>query len=88
VVAEGVETSTLVGELVAALVIAVVVVGAAVVVARTGPRWAFAAAAAWGLAWIAVGRLTDEPASTLVGVVAAIAAVAVLGLTARAAARR
>ena len=35
-VAEGVETSALVGELVAALVIAVVVVVAAVVVARTG----------------------------------------------------
>jgi hypothetical protein len=86
-VADGVETSTLVGELVAALVIAVVVAVAAVVVARTGPRWTFAAAAAWGLAWIAVGRLTDEPASTLVGVAAAVAAVAVLGLTARAAAR-
>jgi hypothetical protein len=86
-VAEGVETSTLVGELVAVLVIGVVVVVAAVVVARTGPRWSVAAAAAWGLAWIAVGRLADEPPSTLVGVVAAIAAVAVLGLTARAAVR-
>jgi hypothetical protein len=69
------------------LVIGVVVVVAAVVVARTGPRWSVAAAAAWGLAWIAVGRLADEPPSTLVGVVAAIAAVAVLGLTARAAVR-
>jgi hypothetical protein len=83
----GVEPSQLVGELVAVLVIAVVVVVAGVVVARTGPRWTFAAAAAWGLAWIAVGRLTDEPASTLVGIAAAIAAAAVLGLTARAAAR-
>jgi hypothetical protein len=86
-VAEGVDTSALVGELLAALVIAVVVVVTAVVVARTGPRWSVAAAVAWGLAWIAVGRLTDEPASTLVGIVAAIAAVAVLGLTARAALR-
>lgn len=86
-VEEGVEPSQLVGELVAVLVIAVVVVVAGVVVDRTGPRWTFAAAAVWGLAWIAVGRLTDEPASTLVGIAAAIAAAAVLGLTARAAAR-
>ena len=82
-VADGVETSATVGELLAALVIAVVVGVAALVVSRTGPRWSFAAAVAWGLGWIAVGRLTDEPASTLVGVVAAVAAVAVLGLTAR-----
>jgi len=87
-VADGVEPSATSGALVAAAVIAVVVAVAAVVVARTGPRWTFAAAAAWGLAWIAVGRLTDEPASTLVGVVAALAAVAVLGITGRAAVRR
>lgn len=31
-------------------------------------RWAVAAAMAWGVAWIAYGRLGDEPASTLVGV--------------------
>lgn len=86
-VADGVETSSLVGKLVAALVIAVVVVVAGVVVARTGPRWSFTAAAVWGLAWIAVGRLTDEPASTVVGVVAAVAAAAVVGLTVRAAVR-
>ena len=51
-VAEGVETSTLVGELVAALVIAVVVVVAGVV-ARTGPRGASHAAT--------VGRLERGP---------------------------
>ena len=85
-VEEGVETSTLVGEVVAAAVIVVVVGVVAVVVARTGARWTVAGAAAWGLAWIAVGRLTDEPASTLVGIVAAIAAAAVLAITARAAA--
>lgn len=33
--------------------------------------WGVAAAMAWGLGWIAVGRLTDEPASATVGVVAA-----------------
>jgi hypothetical protein len=36
----------------------------------------------WGLAWIAVARLTDEPASTVVGVTAIIATVAVVLVTA------
>ena len=35
----------------------------------------------WGLAWIAVARLTDEPASTVVGVTAIIATVAVVLVT-------
>ena len=35
----------------------------------------------WGLAWIAVARLTDEPASTVVGVTAIIAAAAVVLVT-------
>ena len=34
---------------------------------------------AWGLSWIAVGRLTDQPTSTLTGVAAAAAALIVLG---------
>lgn len=37
-----------------------------------------AAAMAWGLGWIAVGRLTGAPASTSVGVMAALSAAAVL----------
>lgn len=41
-------------------------------------RIAFAIALGWGLAWIAVGRLTVAPLSTPVGIVAGIAAVAVL----------
>lgn len=54
-----------------------------VVLARTlGARWTVAAASAWGLAWIAVGRLTDEPRSVLVGVVAIGAALVVLAVTA------
>lgn len=40
-----------------------------------GGRFAVAAAMAWGLSWIAIARLFDEPASTVVGI-AAIAAVA------------
>ncbi|WP_159603923.1 tryptophan-rich sensory protein [Agromyces humi] len=35
----------------------------------------------WGLAWIAVARLTDEPSSTVVGVTAIIATVAVVVVT-------
>lgn len=47
--------------------------------ARFGARLAIALASGWGLAWIAVGRLTDEPQDTAVGVVAVLAAVAVVG---------
>ena len=36
-----------------------------------------AAAAVWGLAWLAVGRFTDEPRSTLVGSGALVAAAAI-----------
>jgi hypothetical protein len=43
-----------------------------------GARWTVAAASAWGFAWIAVGRLADEPRSTLVGGVAVAAALVVL----------
>lgn len=62
--------------------IAVVVVAVAaaigVVLARTlGGRIGVALAMAWGLGWIAVGRLTNEPASSVVGVAAIIAAVVV-----------
>jgi hypothetical protein len=65
--------------------VAVVLVLAAVVAAvqgRVGGRWAVAAAAAWGLSWIAVGRATDEPRSVLLAVAAAAAAVLVVVATA------
>lgn len=45
-------------------------------------RWAIAVAAAWGLSWIAVGRLTDEPRSILVAIGAVVAALVVLLATA------
>lgn len=47
--------------------------------ARYGARLAVALASGWGLAWIAVGRLTDEPHDTTVGVVAIAATVVVVG---------
>lgn len=60
-------------------VLAVAAVIGALLALRVGARLAVAAAMAWGLAWIAVGRLTDEPGSTIVGI-GAIAAAAVIAL--------
>ena len=40
--------------------------------------WGVAAAMAWGLGWIALGRLTGAPASATVGVAAALSAAVVL----------
>jgi hypothetical protein len=65
----------------AAAAVAVLVVAAALgwwFGARLGGRWAVATAMAWGLAWIAWGRLTGDPSSALVGVAALAAAVVVL----------
>lgn len=45
---------------------------------RFGGRLAVGAAMVWGLAWIAAGRLADEPASVPVGVAAVAAALLVL----------
>lgn len=48
---------------------------------RFSGRWAVATAIAWGLGWVAWGRLAAEPTSIAVGVAAAVAAVVVLGAT-------
>ena len=50
---------------------------------RLGGRWAVAGAMAWGLGWIAWARLVAEPGSVVVGLAAAVAAVAVLLAAAR-----
>lgn len=62
-----------------ALIVVVTVVGAALLRLFSG-RFAVAAALAWGLGWIAIGRLGGEPADALVGIVAAICAVVVLAV--------
>lgn len=54
-----------------------------VLAVRLGGRWAVAAALSWGLAWIAVGRVTDEPESLVTAIAAVVAALVVLGMTAR-----
>ena len=72
------------GNQVAAVIVVLVAAALGVVFAvRFGGRWAVAAAMAWGLAWIAVGRLTDEPRSTATAVAAVLAAVIVLAAAAR-----
>lgn len=43
-----------------------------------GGRWAVAAAIAWGLGWLAHGRVSESPESTPVAVVATVAAVVVV----------
>ena len=47
-----------------------------------GGRWAVAAAMAWALCWVAVGRLTDGPRSVVTALAALLAAVAIAGVTA------
>lgn len=75
------------GVLADVLGVAVVAVAAGIGVLlarRLGGRWAVAAAIAWGLSWIAVGRLSDEPRSTPIAVAAVLGALVVLAGTFRA----
>ena len=75
-VAAGAPATGAVATLAALLVLAVAaLVGVGLAVLGRG-RLAPAAALGWGLAWIAVARATDAPASTLVALVAAAAALA------------
>ncbi|WP_216656531.1 tryptophan-rich sensory protein [Nocardioides marmotae] len=59
--------------------VVVLVAGAGVLAAwALGGRWAVAGAIAWGLGWLAYGRVAESPESTLVAVVAVVAAVVVV----------
>ncbi|SDS89883.1 hypothetical protein SAMN04488570_2981 [Nocardioides scoriae] len=78
-VASGVEPSRLVAEVAAVLVLAVVAALGVVLAGRLGARWSVAAASAWGLVWIAVGRTQASPASTPTAVAAVAAAVVTVG---------
>ncbi|WP_110181113.1 tryptophan-rich sensory protein [Nocardioides solisilvae] len=79
----GVTPSSPTADVLAAVVLAVVAALAAFYAWRIGARTvliaATAAAMAWGLAWIAVGRSTEAPESTLATVAAVVAAVVVAG---------
>ncbi len=82
-VASGVQPGPLVSDLAAVLVL-VVVAGLGLLFAhRLGGRYAVAAAMGWGLAWITVGRLTDEPPSLITGIAAAVVALLVLAAAVR-----
>lgn len=68
-------------EVAAALLALVAVVALSAWFVRVlGPRVAVAGATVWGLAWLAYGRLADEPESLLVGSAAVVAGVAVVGV--------
>ena len=68
----------------AAVVVLAAATGAGVLMARRlGARWAVAGAIGWGLAWVAVGRLADQPRSVVTGVAAVVGAAIVLLVTAR-----
>jgi hypothetical protein len=82
-VSSGVEPSTPVSELAAVAVLAVAAAVAVVLARRLGGRYAVALAIAWGLLWIAVGRATDEPRSSLTAWVAVAAAVVAVGSAVR-----
>jgi hypothetical protein len=77
-VASGVDLGTTGNAVAAVVVLAVVAVLGRWFAARLGGRWAVAMAMAWGLAWIAWGRLAAEPTSVLVAAAAAAAAVVVV----------
>lgn len=77
-VSSGIGFGTTANQLVGVVVVLVAAGIGLLLAVRLGGRIAVAAALAWGLAWIAVGRLTDEPFSVPVGVAAVGAAVAVL----------
>ncbi len=82
-VSGGVEFGAIVSDILAALVIAGAG-GLGIWFSKAlGARLAVAAAMAWGLGWIVVGRLTDEPESVLTAVAALLAAVAILAVTIR-----
>lgn len=81
-VASGVPQEDRGAEWIGVVVVLVLAAVVAAVQSRVGGRWAVAAAAAWGLSWIAIGRATDEPRSMLVAWGAAAAAVLVVLATA------
>lgn len=78
----GVDPGRQVGEVVALAVLAAVCGLVLLFASSVGnARWAVTAAAIWGLAWLAAGRLSDQPDSTVVGTGAIVAVVVAVGLT-------
>lgn len=78
-VAAGIDPGTPVSEYLAVTVLVVAALVGVVLAAAFGGRLAVGAAMAWGLGWIAIGRLIDVPSSQLTGTAAAAAAAVALG---------
>ena len=76
--ASGLSVSGTVDEWLAVVVLAAAAGLSALFAYTIGGRFAVAAAMMWGLGWIAIARLYDEPASTIVGIAAILAVAAVL----------
>ncbi len=78
-VASGVTFGALADQIIAALVV-LVAAGVGVALAwRLNGQWGVAGALSWGLVWVAIARLTDQPNSAIVGVTAIAAALVVVG---------
>jgi hypothetical protein len=77
-VASGLDPGGAAAQLAAVLVLAVAAAVGVLLARRLGGRWAVAVAMAWGLLWIAWGRVADEPRSVMVALAAVVAAVVVL----------
>ncbi len=76
----GVDPRPVIADLAAVVVLALATGILALVARELRGDWAVALAAAWGLAWIAVGRLTDDPHSLVTGLAAIVAAGMVLAV--------
>lgn len=80
-VADGVRPPAFVADL-AAVVVLAVAAGVGVLLARSfGGRWAVSLASIWGLSWILIGRITDEPYSPVTALAAAVAGGAIAAAT-------
>jgi hypothetical protein len=82
-VSSGVDPGKPVSELAAVAVLALAAGVAVLLARRLGGRYAVALAIAWGLVWIAVGRATDEPRSSLTAWAAIAAAAVAVGSAVR-----
>jgi hypothetical protein len=80
-VAQGVTPGSPAREIAAALVLAAAVAVAVALAAATRGNVAVGIAMAWGIGWIAVGRLLEAPESAATGVAAIVAALAVIVVT-------
>lgn len=77
-VSSGIEAGELASQWIAAATLVAAALLGLYFFKRLGGRFAVAIALAWGIAWIAVGRLSDTPYSIVVGVTAILAALVVI----------